>query len=77
VDERWTVEAALPFAEIGRGGRAPEEGEEWRANFYRIDRAGGGEFSCWSPTLADPPNFHVPSRFGRLVFTAGRAGEEV
>ena len=68
VDERWTVEVALPFAAIGREGRAPAPGEQWRANFYRIDRAGEGEFSCWSPTLADPPNFHVPRRFGYLTF---------
>lgn len=68
VDDRWTVEAALPFSAIGREGRAPEEGERWRVNFYRIDRAGEGEFSCWSPTLADPPNFHVPGRFGEMVF---------
>ena len=69
VDERWTVEVALPFSQIGREGRAPVEGEKWRANFYRIDRAGEGEFSCWSPTRSDPPNFHVPGRFGNLVFS--------
>jgi hypothetical protein len=69
VDEHWTVEAALAFSQIGRDGRTPVEGERWRANFYRIDRAGEGEFSCWSPTLADPLNFHVPSRFGYLVFS--------
>ena len=67
VDEKWVVEAALPFAEIGRQGRAPAEGEEWRGNFFRIDRAGEGEFSCWSPTLK--PNFHVPARFGHLIFS--------
>jgi hypothetical protein len=67
------VEVALPFSQIGRQGRPPTEGESWRANFLRIDRAGGGEFSCWSPTMTDPPNFHVPRRLGHLVFseTAG------
>ncbi|MFB3881052.1 MAG: carbohydrate-binding family 9-like protein [Armatimonadota bacterium] len=69
VDERWTVEVALPFSQIGRDGRPPMDGEAWRANFYRIDRAGEGDFSCWSPTLAHPPNFHVPARFGHLVFS--------
>jgi len=69
VDERWTVEVALPFSQIGRGGRAPVDGETWRVNFYRIDRAERGEFSCWSPTLSDPPNFHVPARFGQLTFS--------
>jgi len=68
VDEKWVVEAAIPFAQIGRDGRAPVGDEEWRGNFYRIDRAGQGEFSCWSPTLV--PNFHVPARFGRLLFSA-------
>jgi hypothetical protein len=69
VDEKWTVEVALPFSQIGRAGKPPTEGETWRANFYRIGRAGEGEFSCWSPTLADPPNFHVPRRFGFLNFS--------
>ncbi len=73
VDDKWTVEVALPFTEIGRNGRAPAPGERWRANFYRIDRAGEGEFSCWSPTLADPPNFHVPARFGSLLFSEEQA----
>jgi len=67
LDDRWVVEAALPFSQIGREGRPPEHGERWRANFYRIDRAEGGEFSCWSPTLQH--NFHVPGRFGHLVFS--------
>ncbi len=68
-DERWTVEAALPFPCIGRDGRPPSNGEVWRANFFRIDRAGAGEFSCWSPTMATPPSFHVPARFGVLRFS--------
>jgi hypothetical protein len=40
----------------------------WRANFYRIERPRDGlaEFSCWSPTLANPPDFHRPARFGTL-----------
>jgi hypothetical protein len=69
IDQHWTVEVALPFSQIGRGGRTAADGERWRANFYRIDRAGEGEGSCWSPTLAKPPNFHVPERFGHLIFS--------
>ncbi len=67
VDEKWIVESAIPFAQIGRKQRAPVDGEEWRANFYRIDREGEGEYSCWSPALC--PSFHTPMRFGRLVFS--------
>ncbi len=40
----------------------------WRANFYRVERPRDGiaEFTCWSPTLASPPDFHRPARFGVL-----------
>jgi hypothetical protein len=43
----------------------------WRANFYRIERPRDGEpeFSCWSPTLTRPPDFHKPARFGFLELT--------
>lgn len=40
----------------------------WRANFYRVERPrdGAPEFTCWSPTLTSPPDFHKPARFGLL-----------
>jgi hypothetical protein len=58
----------IPFASID--SRSPERGQEWRANFFRIDRSPsrGDEFSAWQPTLKNPPDFHVPEAFGRLVF---------
>jgi hypothetical protein len=57
----------IPFACLGR---RPRGGEEWRGNFFRIDRsaAHGDEFSAWQPTLKNPADFHVASAFGRLVF---------
>lgn len=62
---RWGVEIALPWTDVCEG-KPPAV---WRANFFRIERPRGGtpEFSCWSPTLADPPDFHKPACFGRLV----------
>ena len=42
------------------------EARRWHANFYRIDRGPADEYSAWQPTLADPPDFHVPARFGQL-----------
>ena len=61
---RWSACLRIPLAELG-SERLPRE---WRANFYRIDRGAVDEFSAWSPTFADPPDFHVPERFGILRF---------
>ena len=62
----WSAEWAIPFASLG--APAPVAGTRWRANFFRIDQAHGGECSAWSPTFADPPDFHLPDRFGVLAF---------
>lgn len=65
-DTWWTMEAAIPFE--GLGVPKPSAGERWRANFYRIDYGKRTEFSAFSPTLKDPANYHVPTRFGWLAF---------
>lgn len=58
----------LPFASLGR--RPPVAGEQWRANFFRIDRHPdlGDEFSAWQPTMRSPADFHVAAAFGNLLF---------
>jgi hypothetical protein len=61
----WTAALEIPWSGLCDG--APPR--VWRANFFRIERPRDGEpeFSCWSPTLVDPPDFHKPRCFGRLV----------
>jgi hypothetical protein len=58
----------LPFASLGAHAKS---GDEWGANFFRIDRsdAHGDDFSAWQPTLKSPPDFHVAAAFGALRFT--------
>ncbi len=58
----------LPFASLGV---TPNEGDEWRANFFRIDRsaAHGDDFSAWHPTMRNPADFHVTAAFGTLRFS--------
>ena len=60
----------VPFAALERG--TPDDGETWRANFFRIDRhpEHGDEYSAWQPTMKTPADFHVAAAFGVLRFTA-------
>ena len=59
----WSASLTIPLASMCRGVGPPRV---WRANFYRVDRGARDEFSAWSPTHADPPDFHIPERFGIL-----------
>ena len=62
---QWQAVLALPWTAIGAPDKLPTL---WRANFYRIERPRNvdPEFSCWSPTMIDPADFHRPSYFGYL-----------
>ncbi len=63
---RWSASLRVPLGELCAG----DPPALWRANFYRIDRGAVDEYSAWAPTLADPPDFHVPGRFGTLRLPA-------
>lgn len=69
-DQGWTVEAALPLADvIDAPHTPPQAGDVWRLNLYRVDQIGEEvQFYAWSPTLTPRPNFHVPERFGKVMF---------
>jgi hypothetical protein len=48
---------------------APRAGERWRVNLFRC--VGAGEtrgYIAWQPTLTPEPGFHVPEKFGALLF---------
>jgi len=70
----WSAEIVLPWADCFPDGTP----SLLRANFFRIERPRGrpDEFSCWSPTLADPPDFHRPECFGILTRGAADAATE-
>lgn len=63
--QRWLAYLVVPWRSIGADADLPNA---WRANFYRIERPriAAPEFSCWSPTLTNPANYHRPERFGYL-----------
>ncbi len=71
IDGWFDTVMRIPFASLERS--TPVDGEEWRANFFRIDRhPEGDEYSAWCPTMKIPADFHVVSAFGTLRFDAGR-----
>jgi predicted TIM-barrel fold metal-dependent hydrolase len=67
VDENarvWRVEVRIPLKALA--AHAPQRGTQWRANFYRHDKANSSGLA-FSPTLTG--TFHTPQRFGHLDFT--------
>jgi hypothetical protein len=65
VANRWWAAIAIPWVAVGPPGDLPSV---WRANFYRIERPRDAEpeYSCWSPTMTEPADFHKPAYFGVL-----------
>ena len=62
----WAAELAIPMLSLTD---VFDPGAVWRANFYRIEgQAEPRYYSAWRPTDTNAPNFHVPSRFGKLRF---------
>lgn len=63
--ESWTAEMAIPWGAITTLRSPPAS---LRANFFRIERPrdAAARFLAWSPTSADPPDFHKPSCFGLI-----------
>ena len=58
----------VPWEAFG-AAPAPRAGERWRVNLFRC--VGAGEtrgYIAWQPTFTPEPSFHVPEKFGHLLF---------
>ncbi len=81
VDSVWYCEMAIPFSAIDANminplSNPPISGDIWRVQLARYNRErdnqgnlinGGTETSCWNSP--ENPSFHVPSKFGRIIFS--------
>lgn len=71
VDKSWSAELAIPFARLWTAPMLhPEPGDEWRVNFFRIERNPDKPTELWEACMnfTGGLGFHVPERFGILVF---------
>jgi hypothetical protein len=68
-DREWTCEIALPLEDVVTAkNRPPQVGDRWRLNLYRVEQRPNPALLAWSPTFKE--DFHIPARFGELVFTS-------
>lgn len=85
VDQDWVLEMAIPWHAFKKLNEKtplpPKNGDVWRINLYRYERPNGlktahdlVEYSAWSPTRQS--SFHVPARFGKLIFSTEEADPE-
>lgn len=67
IDQSWTVEMAIPWAEIVTDYEASQLAKaNWRINFYRINVDEQQKlYQAWSPTQG---SFHQPEKFGHVIF---------
>jgi len=75
-DTGWTLEIAVRFADYPElsARERPRPGDVWRVGLNRCGGKTNPQYSQWSPTQADRPNFHRPEDFGRIVFSELPAG---
>lgn len=60
----WVTEVFIPWSDLGWRVKT---GDRLRVNFFRIDGyPKQSSFQAWQPTFEDPPNFHVPDKFGLI-----------
>jgi hypothetical protein len=50
-------------------GRTPRVGERWRCNLFRcVGKDPTRGYLAWQPTHTPEPGFHVPEKFGWIIF---------
>jgi hypothetical protein len=77
VDTSWTIELALPFADMASVAPTmsfpPKPGDSWRINLYRYEYTRPlsskiQELTAWNQT--DSRGFHAPDKFGKITFSS-------
>ena len=70
-DTYWILEAAIPFRNFeGVATRTPPQpGDVWHVGLNRLGGKTNPQFSQWSPSRTEKPQFHAPDDFGKVTFS--------
>lgn len=70
IDTGWLLEIAIRFSDYPELSKltSPVTGDFWRVGLNRCGGKTNEQYSQWSPTQSDNPNFHAPDDFGKIIF---------
>ena len=70
IDRSWTLEAAIPLDNFKAVTKrtSPRPGDVWHLNLNRLGGKTNPQYSQWSPSQTERPQFHAPRSFGRVIF---------
>ncbi len=80
-DRGWSVELAFPWEilrQCAHKPAPPEQGDQWRVNFSRVERlrgSDGGDCDNWVWSPQGLINMHYPEMWGYVQFSTKRVGE--
>lgn len=70
-DQYWILEAAIPFRNFADVAKhtPPQSGDVWNLGLNRLGGKTNEQYSQWSASQTEKPQFHSPDDFGRVVFS--------
>jgi Carbohydrate-binding family 9 len=71
IDQYWILEVAIPLINFQQVAKniPPKPGDIWRLNLNRLGGKTNAQYSQWSPSQTEKPQFHSPKDFGRVIFS--------
>ncbi len=69
-DRAWTLEAAIPLVNYQKVAKhtPPHSGDVWHMNLNRLGGKTNQQYSQWTASRTERPQFHAPQDFGRVIF---------
>ena len=70
-DQYWILEAVIPFQNFADVGvdTPPQAGSIWHLGLNRLGGKTNQQYSQWSASRTEKPQFHSPDDFGRMLFS--------